>query len=395
MTFGLQMISVIVGWQIYQMTRDPLALGLIGLSEALAFMAFALWAGHIADRGEKRMLMIVSEALIVLCAVALWALTYLGNTQTLPIYGVIALSGLGRAFLWSSSTAFSEVIVPKEIYTSAAAWHSTAWEISSILGPAAGGILYGVIGDKGAYAVAIGFVVAGLITTFPLGKCKAAAAQLKEGFFESMSSGIRFVFKNQFILAAITLDMFAVLFGGVVAILPIFAEILKVGPTGLGFLRASQSVGAITMALYQMRRPPFKNAGQTLLVVVSMFGLCIIAFGLSTNFYLSMAILAVAGAVDNISVVIRSSILQAATPNHMRGRVSAVNGIFIGSSNEIGAFESGLAAKLMGTVPSVVFGGVMTLLTVAISMAVFPKLRKLKTIANIGTEGFNAEIEKA
>ena len=395
-TFGVQMIGVIVGWQVYQLTHDPLSLGLIGLSEALAYITFALWAGHIADRSEKRRVIILSEVLTLACALGLWVLTGLGNTRTLPIYGILAVGGLARSFLWSSSTAFIEMAVPKEIFSSAAAWNSTSWEIASILGPAAGGLLYGLIGPQCAYGIAAAFVFAGLILAFPIGKRPPVAVKQRDNLFQSLSTGVRFVFKNQFILSALALDMFAVLFGGVVAVLPIFAEILKVGPTGLGLLRASQSLGAITMALIQTRRPPFKNTGRTLLTVVSLFGLCIIAFGLSTNFYLSMLILGLAGMVDNISVVIRSSILQAATPDAMRGRVSAVNGIFIGSSNEIGAFESGLAAKLMGTVPSVIFGGAMTLMTVVAAMWVFPDLRKLKSVQSLGAgpEMLNTEIEK-
>jgi len=395
LTFGVQMIGVIVGWQIYQLTHDPLSLGLIGFAEAVAFITFALWAGHTADRVEKRFLILASEAIALACAVALWALTWKGNTRTLPIYLVIGASGIARAFLWSSSTSFSEMIVPKEIYSSAAAWNSSSWEIASILGPATGGLLYGIWGPKTAYEVATGFVLAALYFAFKLGKRHPVPGQRQEKLFESLSTGIRFVFSHQVILAALALDMFAVLFGGVVAILPIFAEILRMGPVGLGFLRASQSVGAITMALIQTRRPPFWNTGRTLLTAVSLFGICIIAFGLSKNFYLSMILLALGGAADNISVVIRASILQASTPNHMRGRVSAVNGIFIGSSNEIGMFESGVAAKLMGIVPSVVFGGIMTLVTVGVTMWRSPKLRKLKTIASLGAtaQGFNIDIE--
>jgi MFS family permease len=392
-TFGAQMIAVIVGWQVYQLTHDPLSLGLIGFAEAVAFIAFALWAGHIADRTEKRLLIVMSEIVVLICAIALWGLTRYGNQGTLPIYLVIAASGVARAFLWSSSTSYSETIIPKEIYSSAAAWNSSAWEIASILGPAAGGLLYGFFGPKTAYGVAVGVIGAALYYGIDLGHLHPISGKSREKVIESLTSGIRFVFSHQMILAALALDMFAVLFGGVVAVLPVFADILKVGPIGLGILRASQSFGAITMALIQTRRPPFRNPGRTLLTVVSLFGLCIIAFGLSHSFYLSILILAIAGMVDNVSVVIRASILQAATPNSMRGRVSAVNGIFIGSSNEIGAFESGVAAKYMGLVPSVLFGGVMTLLTVAGILWRFPQLRKLKSIQSLAAgEGFESDI---
>jgi predicted MFS family arabinose efflux permease len=393
-TFGAQMMEVIVGWQIYQITHDPLSLGLIGFSEAAAFISFALWAGHIADRTEKRLLIVLAESVGLLSAVTLWAFTLVGNTRTLPIYGVIALSGLARAFLWSSSTSYSEMIVPKEIYSSAAAWNSSAWEIASILGPATGGLLYGFYGPRLAYGVAAIFIATALAVAFRLDKHPPVKGEADQDILQSLATGIRFVFAHQIILTALALDMFAVLFGGVVAILPIFAEILRVGPIGLGLLRASQSLGAITMAFIQTRRPPFRNTGRTLLTAVSLFGLCIIAFGLSTNFYLSLALLALAGMADNVSVVIRASILQAATPNPLRGRVSAVNGIFIGSSNEIGMFESGVAAKLMGTVPSVIFGGVMTLLTVAITAWKSPRLRNLQSLRQIQSpaEGFNTDL---
>jgi predicted MFS family arabinose efflux permease len=393
-TFGSQMVGVIVGWQIYQITHDPLSLGLIGLAEAIAFIAFALWAGHVADRSEKRFLIIGSETLALLCVVALLALTIAGVRATWPFYLTIGFSGMARAFLWSSSTSLSEMIVPREIYSSAAAWNSSAWEIASIIGPATGGILYGLRGPATAYAAATLVVAISLVFAFELNARHPVAELKEESVSKSLRTGIRFVFHHEVILTALALDMFAVLFGGVIAVLPVFAEILRVGPTGLGFLRASQSAGAITMALIQTRRPPFRHTGRTLLGAVSLFGLCMIAFGFSRNYYLSMALLALGGMADNLSVVIRASILQAATPNHMRGRVSAVNGIFIGSSNEIGAFESGLAAKLMGIVPSVAFGGMMTLLTVAVTWWRSPKLRALKTVQELGTEGFNVAIEK-
>jgi MFS family permease len=395
-TFGTQMLGVIVGWQVFQMTHDPLALGLIGLAEALAFIGFALWAGHVADRTEKRRLILGSEVVIWLSALALWGLTAMGNRATLPIYGVIAASGMARAFLWSASSSYSELIVPKEIYSGAAAWNSSAWEIAAILGSAIGGLIYALAGPAMAYIVAVLMIVAGLYFAAQMKPLPAVVARKQDKVLESLMSGVHFVFRQRVILAALALDMFAVLFGGVVAVLPIFAEILKVGPAGLGLLRASQSVGAIGMAIYQTRRPPFKNTGKTLFSVVGVFGVCIILFALSKNFYLSMLLLAIAGTADNVSVIIRASVLQAATPDHMRGRVSAVNGIFIGSSNEIGAFFSGLAAKLLGIVPSVVFGGIMTLITVGLVAWRFPQLRKLKTVTNLGPEadGFNVEIEK-
>lgn len=383
LTFGVQMLGIVVSWQVYQLTHDPLALGWIGFSEAIAFIATSLWSGHISDQREKRELILWAEAAIFICAAGLWYLTLRSNTEMLPIYVVVGLSGIARAFLWASSTTYSQMIVPKEIYSSAAAWNSTAWEIATITGPAAGGLLYGWVGARGAYEVAVLCIGVSIVFAVKLAKMPPVIAEKKERLWDSLTSGLRFVFSHQVLVGAMALDMFAVLFGGVVAILPVFADILKVGPAGLGFLRASQSLGAITMAIFQTRRPPFKNTGKTLFMAVALFGVFTIAFGLSKNFYLSMGLLALAGAADNISVVIRASILQAATPDAMRGRVSSVDGIFIGSSNEIGAFESGLAAKLFGTVPSVVFGGCMTLITVGFTMFFVPKLRNIKSIKEI------------
>jgi MFS family permease len=386
LTFGVQMVGVIAGWQIYQLTRDPLSLGLIGFSEAIAFIGFALWAGRTADQREKRRVILLGEGAAFLCVLTLWALAWHGNKATLPIYMIFAASGVARAFLWTAVSSYSQQIVPTAIYSSAAAWNSTVYEVACVLGPAAGGLLTGLFGAQCAYGVATLAVGAAMLFAWQLNLHPPAPNPVREGTLESLSAGLRFVLGHQVLLAAMLLDMFAVLFGGVVALLPIFAEMMKVGPVGLGLLRASQSIGAIVSALIQTRRPPFQNAGRILLQAVTVFGLCIIAFGLSRNFYLSMLLLALAGAADNISVVIRAGIIQAVTPNPMRGRVAAINGIFIGSSNELGAFESGIAARLLGTVPAVLFGGCMTLLTVGASAWKFPRLRQLKTVANLAAE---------
>lgn len=379
-TIGLQMQSVIVAWQVYQMTRDPLALGLIGFFEAAAFISSALWAGHVADRSEKRRMILGSESVLLCGVLALLSLTLAHNRQVWLLYGVIAFSGLARSFLWTSSVAFAEQVVPKTIYSRAAAWNSSAWEIGNIAGPAIGGLLYASLGPSVAYAGVFAALATGFVFAFLLNPRPPALSTEKGSASADFLSGVRFVFSHQIILAALSLDMFAVLFGGAVALLPIFAERMQVGPTGLGLLRAAPSLGAILMATYQTRHPPFRQMGKTLFICVALFGLSMIAFGLSTHFWLSMALLSFSGLVDNVSVVARASILQASTPDPMRGRVSAVNGIFIGSSNEIGAFESGVAAKLIGTVPSVVFGGCMTLLTVAIVAWKAPQLRRLRSL---------------
>jgi MFS family permease len=364
-TLATQMQALVVSWQIYQLTKDPLKLGLVGLVEAVVFIAFALWAGHFADRRDKKHIILTTQAVMLACSAGLLWISHLPHIHLLPIYAVIALTGLARSYMWPASFAYSELTVPREIYSRAATLNSTGWEIGSIVGPALGGILYAWHGPVAAYTVILGLMIVGLFFTTLMG-AKPPTARAAEATSHDLLSGIRFVVSKPEILSAMTLDMFAVLFGGVYAILPLFADRLDVGARGLGLLRAAPSLGAILMAGYQAYRPPFKRVGKTLLMAVSCFGICIIAFALSKSFTWSLILLAASGMADNISVVIRASITQAFTPDAMRGRVSSVNGIFIGSSNEIGAFESGLAAKLMGTVPSVLLGGTMTLLTVAV-----------------------------
>lgn len=378
-TLASQMQALVVSWQIYEMTHDALKLGLVGLIEAVVFILFSLWAGHFSDRREKRSIILVAQAALLVCSLALYFLSHRGTTVW-ALYGVIALTGLARSFLWPASFSYSELTVPRDVYARAAAWNSTGWEVGSVVGPAIGGALYAASkGPLAAYVAVTVLNAFGIFFALRMGKRPPVVAtpEMPES---DLLTGVRFVLSKRLILAAISLDMFAVLFGGALAILPIFADMYHVGPSGLGWLRASPSIGAILMAIYQQGRPPFAHAGRTLFLAVMTFGLVTIAFALSGNYWLSLTLLALTGAVDNISVVIRASILQAYTPDHLRGRVSSVNGVFIGSSNEIGAFESGLAAKLMGAVPSVVFGGVMTLLTVGLVYLFSPDLRRLERI---------------
>ncbi len=378
------MMGLTVGWQVYQLTHDPLSLGLIGLAEAVTYIGSALLAGHVADQSEKRRIILATETVLLGCVLWLFWLTSRGNVRLAPVYGAMAVTGIARAFLWSASIPYAEMIIPKAEYARAAAWNSSAWEIGAVLGPAAAGLLYGVRGPLLPYLTASVLVLLALAVGTRLGPVHPPPAS-RTGLGESLVTGIRFVFSRQVILGALALDMLAVLFGGVVAILPVFAELLRVGPAGLGLLRGAQSIGAITMALIQTRRGALHRAGRTLFLAVAVFGLAIIAFALSTSFVASLVALAVAGMADNVSVITRASILQAATPDHMRGRVAAVNGIFIGSSNELGAFESGLAARLLGAVRSVVIGGTLTLIAVAGVAWRFPRLRRLEDIATVGT----------
>ncbi|HEX7918317.1 MAG TPA: MFS transporter [Gemmatimonadales bacterium] len=384
MTVATQIRGVVVAWQLYALTHDPLVLGLIGLAEALPFIATALFAGHVADTRDRRWIALLSMTALLGCAGALLALTYhpaLGVAEVPWFYAVIAVSGVARSFLMTARTALVSEIVPRDHYANASAWRTSSWQFAAVLGPAIGGFLYAFGGARVSYATDV-TLMALAVVTMTLVRPRGRPTGLEgEGIFASLGAGIRFVFSRQILLGAISLDLFAVLFGGAVALLPIFAaDILHVGPQGLGVLRAAPAVGAVAMSLWIAHRPPMQRAGRALLIAVALFGLHIIAFGLSTSFWLSVGLLIFGGAVDTVSVVIRSTILQEWTPPELMGRVAAVNSVFIGSSNEIGAFESGTAAKLLGTVPSVIFGGLMTLGVVGVTAWRVPVLRELKEL---------------
>jgi len=375
---------VIVGWQVYDMTRDPLSLGMIGLSEALPFIAIALFAGHLADRTSRKTLTVAGTFGLLLSAIALLVFTLrpemLAHGRVWPIYAVIFLSGIARSFTRPAIAALSADLVPREAYANAVTWRTSTWHFSAICGPALGGLLYGFSGAAAGYAT-VTVLMAIAMVALMLVKVEERATQREEMTIgESLRIGLGFVFRQSVILAAMSLDLFSVLFGGAVALLPIFARMLGVGPQGLGVLRAAPAIGALLMGLIVAHLPPMRRAGRTLLVCVAVFGLTIIAFALSRNFFLSVFILTVGGMADNVSVIIRGTLIQTMTPQNLLGRVSAVNQIFIGSSNEIGAFESGVAARLMGTVPSVIFGGVMTLIVVAVTAWRAPQLRELREI---------------
>ena len=383
-TIASQIQAVIVGWQIYEITKDPLSLGLIGLAEAIPSIAVLFFSGHITDTNERKKIVMASVFLMSFCSVLLLVISSgslnLGDSMIVNgIYAVIFLSGIGRGFSAPSFFAFVSQLVPKEVLPNAITWNTTTWQTGAVSGPAIGGLLYGFFGATNTYITIVVFWIIAVLLILPIRRKPKPELTEDLPLREKLTAGLRFVFKRKIILGAISLDLFAVLFGGAVALLPIFAgEILFVGPEGLGVLRAAPSVGAVIMALYMTRKPLTKNAGRNLLIGVFGFGICIIVFGLSKSFYLSLFALLLSGAFDSVSVVIRATIIQLMTPDNMKGRVSAVNSIFIGSSNEIGAFESGVAAKLLGTVPSVIFGGVMTLLIVTFVTAVSPRLRRLK-----------------
>ena len=377
-------LAVIIGFQVYALTHNPFSLGLLGLIEAIPAVSLALFGGHIADRNERRSILLRTQAVSVVCALCLAYISAQAQTSGMMaalygLYGVVFVAGIARGFSDPAATAFEAQVIPQRLFASASAWSSSLWQACSIGGPALGGFAYDLLKPVGAYLMIAAFYAISLIcTTFIAPKPKPEVIE-GESIFESIAVGVRYVFKNQVIVGSMALDLFAVLFGGAVALLPIFAtDILHVGARGLGFLTAAPSVGALVVMLYSTRRPPVANAGRNLFWCIAGFGISIIVFALSTNFYLSLLMLALSGMFDGVSVVIRKTILRLMSPEHLRGRIAAVNWIFIGSSNEIGAFESGLAAGLLGTVRSVWLGGILTLLVVATTAVLAPKLRELK-----------------
>jgi MFS family permease len=383
LTMAALMQSVIVGWQIYDITHNVLWLGFIGLTEVIPQVSISLFAGHFTDIWDRRKM--VNYSIILLITGAIILLVYSINIDfffprygVFPIFITIFLTGLTRGIISPAQVALFGQLIPRNLYANAATWNSANWQMAMVLGPAIGGMVYGFWGIVPAYSLVLGFFVLAFFLIMLIKTKKHEVLESNEGVLTRIKTGINFVFQTPELLGAFTLDMFAVLFGGAVAMLPVFAsDILHIGPQGLGLLRACPAIGATIMAVIMMFRPPVKETGKVLFISVTGFGLSMIAFALSKNFILSGIILIISGAFDNISVVIRGTILQLFTPDHMRGRVASVNSIFIGSSNELGAFESGVTAKIMGLVPSVVFGGFMTLAVVFTTIKVNKSLRRL------------------
>ncbi|SEA81306.1 Predicted arabinose efflux permease, MFS family [Flavobacterium gillisiae] len=385
MVFAWSMQFIVIEWQVYSITKDPLSLGIIGLMEVIPAISMALFAGHIVDQKEKKGLLVKCILAFSVISFGLFLLTwpavvqdYALKTILYSIYFLVFLGGLVRAFLGPTIFSLLSLLVPKKVYPNAATWSSSVWQIASVVGPAVAGFSITLIGVHWSMCSVFACSVFALLALSQIDKKPILNPKIGEPVMQSLTEGIKFVFNNKTILGAITLDMVSVLFGGAIALLPIFAQdILKVGPEGFGFLRAAPAVGAFLTMIITAYVPLSKNAGMKLLGAIFAFGICIIVFGLSTIFWVSLLALFFSGVFDGISVVIRQTILQLKTPDHMRGRVSAVNSMFVGSSNELGAFESGVTAKLMGTVTAVVFGGSMTLIIVAFTGIISPSFRKL------------------
>ena len=375
-----QIVMVVVGWHIYELTHDALALGLIGLAEVIPYFCCALFAGYAVDHYSRRLFGVMASLVTSLYALVLAATTtgLIQGNQSVWIYGAIACGGLARAFIGPSYNALFALILPRTQYARAAGVGSSVFQFGLVIGPALGGALVGWVNMTAAYMVSAALALSAAITLLLLRVAEPPSAK-PSPVFTSIGEGLRFVFSNQIILGAQALDMFAVLFGGAVAMLPAFIrDIFHYGPEGLGILRAAPAVGAIIVGIALAKYPPNKQAGRLLLVAVAGFGICIISFALSADFWFAALMLMLSGACDGVSVVMRTTIMQLITPDEMRGRVAAINGIFIGSSNELGAFESGLAARIMGLIPSVIFGGTMTLAVVASTAYLAPRLRKLE-----------------
>ena len=385
LVLGWSMQFIIIEWEVYNITKNPLALGFIGLVEIVPAISMALFAGHIVDQKEKKKLFVLAIFAFLLVSVGFFVVTssytysnYSSSKILYAIYFLVFIGGFVRAFFGPIIFSLVALIVPKKTYPNAASWSSSTWQLSAVIGPALAGFSIAYYGVNTSMLYVLIAVFLSFLLTYFLKRKPILNPKIGEPIFKSLKEGLSFVFKTKAIFVSIGLDMVAVLFGGAIALLPIYAQdILKVGSEGFGMLRAAPAVGALIIMFTSAYIPVTKNAGKKLLVAVFCFGISIIIFGISSVFYLSLFALFIYGLTDGISMIIRQTILQLKTPDEVRGRVASVNSIFIGSSNELGAFESGLTAKLMGTVPAVVFGGVMTIFSVAFTNFKFPDFKKL------------------
>lgn len=370
-TVGLLIQEVIIGYELYRITHDPLAIGMIGLMEAVPFILLSLFGGHYSDKLSKKNIMLWSLGFTLIASAVLYILSFELLKSDHPgdlkyvIWGVIFFIGTCKAFFFPASTSIKAYLVPREAYANSSTWSSSSWQTGVIIGPGVSGFLYIIFGFSGTLLFVIAIIFLSIISVLLI-KNRPPDVSEEGTMLDKIREGFKYVFKTKIILYSISLDMFSVMFGGVVAILPVFSEdILHVGAEGLGIMRASPSIGAVMVLFVLSKYSPMKQAWRNLMFAVAGFGIATLVFALSKDFMLSLAALFFTGAFDSISVVIRSTLLQLLVPDNMRGRVNAINGIFLSTSNEIGAFESGLAAKIMGGVPSVVFGGAMTLFIVS------------------------------
>jgi len=378
--FGGQMVSFAIAWELWLRTHNAFALGLVGLVQVIPVLLLSLPGGHVADRYDRKRTVAITQSLLAVCSLGLALLSFLQGSLAL-IYLCLLGIGIARAFNEPATSTLLPSTVPPDLFASAATWDSSIFQIAAILGPALAGGLAALLNRITLIYVLDALGAVTFLVLISRIKGRPLALSSKAATLESLKEGVRFVRGEKVILAAITLDMFAVLLGGAVTLLPIYAtDILRVGPQGLGLMRAAPSIGALVMALLQAHLPPFQKAGRTLLLAVTGFGLATIVFGLSTTFWLSISMLILLGGLDNISVVIRRTLVLTRTPDEMRGRISAVNNIFIGASNELGGFESGVTAGLFGPVISVVGGGIGTILVVLAVARIWPEMRRLKTL---------------
>lgn len=375
---GVDMQAVAIAWQVYALTGDPLHLGYIGLAHFVPFVALIVVGGHTADRFDRHRIFAASLVAQGVCALALLTLTWSQNSSVGPIYLVMVVFGGVRAFGMPATQALLPNLVPPEHFTNAVTWSSTVRQVATIAGPAAGGLLYGFAGGAGAVYLTSAISL-GLAFGLALGlRPRRVIFESRPASWSTVLAGFGYVWRNRLLLGSMSMDLFAVLLGGAVALLPVYAkDILHVGPSGLGILRSAPAVGAATLAVALAHRPLQRRAGAVMLWCVALFGVATVVFGLSTHFVLSVVALAVLGASDMVSMVVRLTLEQIATPEEMRGRVGAVNGMFIGASNELGEFRAGISASLFGAVPAVVMGGVGTLLVVGLWSRWFPELRRI------------------
>src|SRR5437660_8295609 len=379
---GQQLLAVAIGWELYERTGSALALGIVGLVQIIPVVILSLPAGHFADRFDRKYIVIVSQCILAISSLGLTLLSYTHGSLIL-IYSCLLLIGIAVAFNDPASSTLVVQTIPESVYENATTWRSSSWQLASVLGPALGGLLIAIMRSATlVYALnaATALTYVALIAQLPDIAQKVRSDERMT--LVSLLDGVKFLKSTQVMLAAITLDLFAVLLGGATTLLPIFAkDILHVGPTGLGWMRAAPSIGAVCMAIAIAHTPPLKKAGRVLLWSVAGFGLATLVFGLSRSFWLSLLMLFVLGALDNVSVVVRSTLLLIRTPDEMRGRVSAINSLFVAGSNELGGFESGLVAQFFGPIISVVGGGVGTILVVLFVALLWPEMRRLGTLS--------------